>query len=189
MWASPGGRPPSFREAERGCKSQLLQREAMKNPSVQQAHSASTLTPGHLPQTCWGLSDSSILPLAQAGEGDLFFLFPCGCGPPHGQETLSVPASQAAPVPVTGKPLPRPGRAGAGWCNSTHEWAQGPGALALTPESLPPVLSSCPQGLCVWGELQGQAPGVARLGVRVETLCPFSPIQVAFPPPLLFISQ
>lgn len=154
----------SFREAERGCKSQVLQHEAMKNPSPQQTHSASTFTPGHLvgelnPQTCWGLSDSSVLPLAQAGEGDLwgvsnslFFLFPRGCGPPHGQETPFVPASQAASVPVPGKPPPHPGRAGAGRCNSAHRWARGPRALALTPEPLPPVLFLLPTGaVCVWG--------------------------------------
>lgn len=187
--------PPSFREAERGCKSQLLQCEAMKNPSPQQ-----TLTPGHLvgelnPQTCWGLSDSSILPLAQAGEGDLwgvsnslFFLFPHGCGPPHGQETPFVPASLAASVPV---PSPHHTLGGLEQ-DGTTLLTGGPGALALTTEPLPPVLFLLPTG-AVWMrgrnvQPQGQVQGVAGLGVRVETLCLFSPIQVAFPPPIL-ISQ
>lgn len=158
--------PPSFREAERGCKSQLLQCEAMKNPSPQQ-----TLTPGHLvgelnPQTCWGLSDSSILPLAQAGEGDLwgvsnslFFLFPHGCGPPHGQETPSVPASLAASVPV---PSPHHTLGGLEQ-DGTALLTGGPGALALTTEPLPPVLFLLPTA-AVW--MRGTECAASRSGAR-----------------------
>lgn len=121
-----------------------------------QVHSANTFTPGHSvgelnTQVCWGLSNSSILPLVQAGVlNDLFFLFLYG-------RRLHV----ALPARLL---VLYPGRTGAGcWYTSGHRWAQGAGAS-------PPGAVLLPTGtLQPWGQAQKYGLGGGRDSLLIQS--------------------